>query len=369
VIEHFPGPLQWRFDWDALYDAYDWARSMAETEQDSVHHAEGDVWTHTRMVCDAMLSLDAWREAPDEEKLILLAAVLLHDIAKPETTRYEDGRITARGHSVRGAIRVRLMLWELGVAPRIREQIAALVRFHQIPFFLIEKEDPRRLAYSVSQSTVCRHLAAVAEADARGRICADLQRLLDNIALFREFCREHACLDGPRLFPSDHSRFLYFRKEDRDPDYLAFDDTRCEVVMMSGMPGAGKDAWIGEHLWNWPVVSLDDIRRELKIKPTGKQGLVVTRARERAKEYLRKGTSFVWNATNLSRQMRERSIALFATYNARVRIVYVEAPASALWRQNRDREDPVPASAVRAMMDRWEVPDLTEAHEVVWGGG
>jgi hypothetical protein len=88
--------------------------------------------------------------------------------------------------------------------------------------------------------------------------------------------------------------------------------------------------------------------------------------RERAKEYLRKGTSFVWNATNISRQMRERAIGLFAAYNARVRIVYVEAPASALWRQNRDREDAVPASAIRAMMNRWEVPDLTEAHEVVW---
>jgi hypothetical protein len=42
------------------------------------------------------------------------------------------------------------------------------------------------------------------------------------------------------------------------------------------------------------------------------------------------------------------------------------APASALWRQNRDREDMVPASTVRALMGRWEVPDLTEAHEVVW---
>jgi putative nucleotidyltransferase with HDIG domain len=366
VIEHFPRPPDWRFDWDALYDEYPWVRSMAETEQDSVHHAEGDVWTHTRMVCEAMLALEPWREAPDDEKAVLLTAAFLHDIAKPATTRREDGRITARGHSVRGAIDIRTLLWDQGVSPRVRERIASLVRFHQVPFFLIEKEDARRLAYSVSQSTHCRHLAMVAEADARGRICADLQRLLDNIALFREFCREHECLEGPRRFPSDHSRFLYFRKEDRDPDYLAFDDTRCEVVLMSGLPGAGKDAWVAEHLPGWPVISLDDIRRELKIKPTDKQGLVITRARERAKEYLRKSTSFVWNATNVSRQMRERAIGLFATYNARVRIVYVEAPAAALWRQNRDREETVPASVIRAMMERWEVPDLTEAHEVIW---
>ena len=42
-----------------------------------------------------------------------------------------------------------------------------------------------------------------------------------------------------------------------DPDYAAFDDTVCEVVMMSGLPGAGKDFWVAENLADCPVVSLD----------------------------------------------------------------------------------------------------------------
>lgn len=366
ILDHFPGPPDWRFDWDALLEAHEWARRMAETEQDPVHHAEGDVWTHTRMVCEALLSIEGWRQAPDDEKAILLAAAYLHDVAKPLTTRREGERVTARGHSPRGENLVRVLLWERGVEPRVREQVAALVRYHQVPFFMIEKDDPRRTAYTVSQSAVCRLLAVLTEADARGRVCADLQRLLDNIALFVEFCREHECLNRPRRFPSDHSRFLYFRKADRDPDYLAHDDTRCEVVLMSGLPGSGKDAWIARNASGWPVVSLDDIRRELNVKPTDDQGVVVAAARERAKEHLRKRESFVWNATNLSRQMREIAINLFATYNARVRIVYVEVPESVLWRQNEEREHPVPASAIRGMLERWQVPDLTEAHEVVW---
>jgi hypothetical protein len=42
-----------------------------------------------------------------------------------------------------------------------------------------------------------------------------------------------------RIFPSDHSRFIYFHNENGHPDYAAYDDTRLQVVMMSGLPDAG----------------------------------------------------------------------------------------------------------------------------------
>tara|TARA_B100000676_G_scaffold194569_1_gene191226 strand:- start:62 stop:214 length:153 start_codon:yes stop_codon:yes gene_type:complete len=37
-----------------------WAKAMARCGQDAAWHAEGDVWTHTRMVCEALASLDEW---------------------------------------------------------------------------------------------------------------------------------------------------------------------------------------------------------------------------------------------------------------------------------------------------------------------
>jgi predicted kinase len=370
LFEHLPAPPDWRFDWEALYDAYAWLRAMDGCPQDPVHHAEGDVWVHTRMVCEAMLGLEAWRGVGASARGVLLAAALLHDVAKPEATRVgDDGRVSSRGHSTRGEVLARRLLWEMDVAPSSRELIAGCVRYHQVPFFLIERDDAERLAFRVSHAVRCDLLAAVAEADARGRVSADPQRIADNVALFAELCRERECFDRPRAFPSDHSRFLYFRKEDRDPNYRAWEDTRSEVILMSGLPGSGKDAWIGEHAWDWPVISLDEIRRELKIRPDEPQGRVVTLARERAKELLRRGDRFVWNATNLSRSVRAVCVNLFATYRARVRIVYCEVPEAVQRRQNADREDAVPASVVRKMMERWEVPDTTEAHEVVWGWG
>lgn len=288
----------------------------------------------------------------------------MHDVAKPVCTRVEDGRLTSRGHSKRGEIMTREILWRIGMPMPMRERVVNLVRYHQVPFFLLDRPNSQRMLFAISQTTRCDHLALVTEADARGRVCADQQRLLDNIALFAQYSTEQGCFRGPKQFPSDHSRFLYFRREDRDPDYLAFDDTTCEVVLMSGLPGVGKDYWISRRLSGWPVISLDALRQEMKIAPTDKQGPVVARAREMAREYLRRKQSFIWNATNLSRQVREHCINLCAAYHARVRIVYREVSEERLFAQNRERRDSVPPEVIRKLIARWEVPDLTEAHQV-----
>jgi AAA domain len=73
---------------------------------------------------------------------------------------------------------------------------------------------------------------------------------------------------------------------------------------------------------------------------------------------------FIWNATNISRQLREHCISLCAAYNARVRIIYVEAGAAALAERNRSRKLGVPPEVINRLLARWEPPDLTEAHQV-----
>jgi predicted kinase len=354
-------------DWDGLNEAYPWLRSLAGCPQDPLFHGEGDVWVHTRMVCEALAGLQKWRELPAERRRVLFAAALLHDVGKPDRTRLEaDGRITSRGHALRGSILARRLLWSLGVPFGLREQVTALVRHHMRPFYLLERDDSQRLAIEISQTARCSDLAILAEADARGQIASDVPRLLDNVGLFAEFCREQGCLESPRPFASEQARFLYFQDAGRHPDSPAHEDFRSEAVLLSGLPGSGKDHWIGTHLPHWPLVSLDALRDELDVAPTDTQGPVLARARELAREYLRQGRSFVWNATNISRQLRRESVRLFAGYGARVRIVYVEVPEADLHRQNRRRSAVVPAAVLERFLDRWEVPDVTEAHAVEW---
>ncbi len=76
----------------------------------------------------------------------------------------------------------------------------------------------------------------------------------------------------------------------------------------------------------------------------------------------RRGESFVFNATNLTRMVRGPWADLFTAYRARVRIVYVEAPAVRLFAQNHSRKQRVPEDVIRRLIRRrWELPDATEA--------
>jgi predicted kinase len=150
---------------------------------------------------------------------------------------------------------------------------------------------------------------------------------------------------------------------------LAHDDTTAEVVVMCGLPASGKDAWLAHHRPELPVVSLDALREASGVDADDPQAGIVAAAREAAREHLRAGAPFAWNATNLSERVRSGVIALARAYRARVHVVYCEAPAGELRARNRARAEPVPTSALERMLDRWTVPALDEAHRVTIASG
>jgi hypothetical protein len=51
-------------DWQMLCDEFPWLEPMAATPQDAVHHGEGEVATHTRMVLDELMRARAGTNSP-----------------------------------------------------------------------------------------------------------------------------------------------------------------------------------------------------------------------------------------------------------------------------------------------------------------
>ena len=367
-----PEPPDWTLDWEALTRRFAWLRALEGTPQEPDYHAEGDVLAHARMVAEALIADINWRALEPERRVALFAAALLHDVAKPACTQIApDGGISSPGHARAGAAMAREILargegfTDAMPFPQ-REAVARLVRSHGLPLWFLEKRDPQRTVLAASMSARLNDVAELAEADVRGRACADQQGLLERVALFRTYCEEQDCLTQPYTFVSEHSRFVYFRDPTKAPTYAAYDDTICEAILMSGLPGAGKDTWIARHAPDLPVISLDAIRRELKVTPADDQGAVAALAKSRARELLRRQQPFVWNATNISRTLRTALIDLFAAYHARIRIVYVDAPWKTILQRNQERESSVPEPVIARMLRKLEVPDLTEAHAIEW---
>ena len=150
------------------------------------------------------------------------------------------------------------------------------------------------------------------------------------------------------------------------PGQKVYDTAWGTVVMVSGLPGTGKDTYIAARYGGMPMVSLDAVRKELGAAPDDGGGAVVRAAQEQARTRLRAKKPFVFNATNLSPANRGRWTDLFHRYGAAVRIEYLEAGWEERRRRNLSRRDSVPESVVARMLRSLEPPLLTEAEEVDW---
>ncbi|MCL1895038.1 MAG: AAA family ATPase [Clostridiales bacterium] len=373
-------------DWDAILHSglAPCLRRMEGTRQDPKWHGEGDVLTHTKMVCETLIESPAWQALERRRQEELFIAALLHDIGKPSCTREEGGRIVSPNHTSVGARLARTVLWrDLGIsgtqeAQRFRETVCSLVRYHVKPLYLIEDASPERTAITLAAlGGLVPHftndlLSILAEADIRGRVSADTAGGLERLGFFREVSEEADCLHKPKAFPSAFSRYAYLSGRDiypgrgGQPGQDLYDDTWGTVVMLAGLPGTGKDTWIKAACPGMPVVSLDALRDEMGVSPTDPQGQVVNAAMEQAKVYLRSRQEFVWNATNVAIGRREKLVRLFMNYKAKVRIVFLETSWDELLRRNKSREKAVPEPVIERMLANLAPPGPSEAHEVEW---
>ncbi len=359
-------------DYAACLAAFPALELAKTTPQDPRYHGEGDVWTHTMMVVDALLALPQYQTASRADQEVVFLAALLHDVAKHSTTVIDPvtGAIGQPGHSRKGAIDARIALWDAGTPFAVREAVCRLISVHQVPFFALEGsrrgKPPEFIARELSWHVSLPLLTMLAEADMRGRICADAQRVLDNIALFCELARDDGCFEQPRAFADAHTAVSYFRGADVHPDYPLFQEPGSRVIVMSGLPASGKNTWVNAHYPDLPVISFDDAREELGLRHGKNEGKVAHLAIERARELLRRKAPFVWNATNLSELMRKKTLDLLYAYHAEVELVYLEKPRAELLRRNSRRDTSLSNKTLTGMLHRWDLPLPTEAHRVVY---
>lgn len=142
--------------------------ALVGCEQEPEWHPEGDVWVHTLMVVDeARACID---DLDHPQQLTVMLAALCHDLGKPATTEFVDGRIRSRGHEEAGVPPTRILLDRLDVHTLagydVRHQVLGLVAHHLKPGMWHRGADPvgdgafRRLARKVDLELLARLSAA-----------------------------------------------------------------------------------------------------------------------------------------------------------------------------------------------------------------
>ena len=169
---------------DALFPEL---KALVGCEQEPEWHPEGDVWVHTLQVIDRARERIADLERP--QAITVMLGAVCHDLGKPATTAFIDGRIRSPFHEEAGVAPTTAMLDRLNVHSLdgydVRAQVNGIVANHLKPGAFhkvanISDSAFRRLALKVDLEL----LARVAKADCLGRVpgnfdCSAMEWFLD----------------------------------------------------------------------------------------------------------------------------------------------------------------------------------------------
>ena len=138
--------------------------------QDPTYHPEGDVLTHTALVCDAAADIATRDVLSDSDRLVLVLAALCHDLGKATTTIVdEQGKIRSPKHAQEGVAPTRSLLERMGFQESVISKVVPLVSCHMDHLGVrANKTFVRRLSKRVTPSSIAQ-LVRLMEADRSGR--------------------------------------------------------------------------------------------------------------------------------------------------------------------------------------------------------
>jgi tRNA nucleotidyltransferase (CCA-adding enzyme) len=141
--------------------------------QEPEWHPEGDVWVHTLQVIDQ--ARERVRDLPRSQQMAIMLGAVCHDLGKPATTAFLDGRIRSIDHEERGVGPATAFLDRLNVFTLdgydVRHQVLGLVAQHLKPgmWFKVKDEVGDGAFRRLSQKVDLELLARLAKADCLGR--------------------------------------------------------------------------------------------------------------------------------------------------------------------------------------------------------
>jgi len=151
--------------------------AMRGVKQSPVHHAEGDVFTHTVKVLK--------NAKPGVESQL---AALMHDVGKPATQKFVDDKIKFLGHEQISGEIARAMMKRLKFDNKTTDKVVRVVENHMRPHALVRGGGPKAIRKFIREvgEELVDAVVDLAEADDLGRIPHNL----DKVPEFRRIVEE-----------------------------------------------------------------------------------------------------------------------------------------------------------------------------------
>ena len=424
-IESHPMTKRYRkieFRWNNIEKIPEFEK-LKKCEQNPKWHSEGDAFKHTKLVCkhavEHVCSMARYKDPEHgmynisknfdefetcylepsvyDDALIFLTAALFHDIGKGVTTaKGKDGNWHSYNHEFEGEKITRQMLWNLNT--KFREDVCALVKYHMIPLNLFDRknylEEIVRLSYDIPSWEL---LIELKKCDLEGSMQKDEilkerdRKILNEVASI--------AIEIDRYQSRSTYKTSVFADRIRGSQYF-LDKTYkkpLELIVLIGLPGAGKDTFINEQLLtddkdmptyinainmsrinkpcpsiltvyksNAAVICRDDTRVKLgfckeneKIVGTSKQENAVNEdIKNQLYEAAREGKTIIINNTNLKKEYRAEFARLLSNYNVHITYIYIEATDIA--KNVERREGQISENVLLDIVKKFEWPTFDE---------
>ncbi|MCD7823122.1 MAG: tRNA nucleotidyltransferase [Oscillospiraceae bacterium] len=158
-------------------------------KQPPKHHAEGDVWNHTMLVCNEAVRC---RERVSNPLGFMLAAIT-HDFGKVISTTVVDGKIHAYNHEITGLPLAEAFMKRLTTEKELIKYVLNLGELHMKPNMLAADNASVKATNKMFDSAVDPEaLICLALSDAKGSISADgnvthEEFLTKRLEIFKEY--------------------------------------------------------------------------------------------------------------------------------------------------------------------------------------